>query len=306
MNWKQFYDDYLTFTKKDRIGLLFIISIIVFFLILPRFITQKTSINIKENPLLLAAIDTLQYRNSIEVDDTEKSDLPYISKSRHNHFTKAKPFYFDPNTATAEDWKRLGLEDRTIKTILNFRSKGGRFYRNEDLKKIWGLPKGFYEHVADYISIVSIDTKQRAEQINNSYKKEKKTLIVHINDADTTAWMALPGIGIKLASRITNFREKLGGFYSIEQVGETYGVPDSTFQKIKKYLNSDGIIFRKININTATKDELKSHPYIKWNVANAIIEYRNQHGSYKSLFDLKNIVLIDDPLWNKITPYLSL
>ena len=63
---------------------------------------------------------------------------------------------------------------------------------------------------------------------------------------------------------------------------------------------------RKMNVNTATKDDLKGHPYIRWNLANAIVEYRNQHGAFKSLDELKNIVLVDEATFGKIVHYLSL
>ncbi|MBD0333717.1 MAG: helix-hairpin-helix domain-containing protein [Chitinophagaceae bacterium] len=51
---------------------------------------------------------------------------------------------------------------------------------------------------------------------------------------------------------------------------------------------------------------MKAHPYIKWNLANVIVEYRNQHGAFKSLDDLKNIAAIDETTFKKILPYLSL
>jgi competence ComEA-like helix-hairpin-helix protein len=124
--------------------------------------------------------------------------------------------------------------------------------------------------------------------------------------ADTSAFIALPGIGSKLAARIVNFREKLGGFHSVEQIKETYGLPDSTYEKAKNYLQSSTASIKKFNINSATKEELKVHPYIKWQLANAIVEYRNQHGAYKNLTDLKNIMLIDEATFDKILPYLTL
>ena len=103
--------------------------------------------------------------------------------------------------------------------------------------------------------------------------------MVDVNTADTTAFVALPGIGSKLALRIVNFRDKLGGFYSVDQIAEIYGLPDSSFQRIKHLLKLDNPSIKKININTASKDEMKLHPYFKWNLANAIVEYRNQHGT---------------------------
>ena len=202
---------------------------------------------------------------------------------------------------------KLGLNKKTSRTIANYRSKGGKFYKPEDIQKIWGMPEGFYERVKDYIIIASDQnhyTQNNFEKTTYT-KPEKKIVTVNINEADTSAFIALPGIGSKLAARIVNFRDKLGGFYSVEQIGETYGLPDSTFQKIKGSFRLDGSI-KKLNINTATKDELKVHPYIKWNLANAIVEYRNQHGAFKSLEELKNIAVIDEATFKKIAHYLSL
>ena len=129
---------------------------------------------------------------------------------------------------------------------------------------------------------------------------------VEINSADTTAFIMLPGIGSKLALRIINFRDKLGGFYSVDQVGETYGLADSTFQKIRQYLTLKITDVKKININTATKDEMKTHPYLKWALANAIVEYRTQHGNYSSLEDIKKISLITNDVFEKLKNYLTL
>jgi competence ComEA-like helix-hairpin-helix protein len=135
--------------------------------------------------------------------------------------------------------------------------------------------------------------------------KTETSVINDINSADVNAFIALPGIGEKLAGRIINFRDKLGGFYAVEQVKETYGLPDSTFQMIRQYLKLNTGV-KKININTASKEDLKSHPYIRWNLANAIVEYRNQHGAFKTLEELKNIVVIDETTYKKTSPYLIL
>jgi competence ComEA-like helix-hairpin-helix protein len=148
--------------------------------------------------------------------------------------------------------------------------------------------------------------KPNHETKKEQFSKNQANNFIDVNSADTAAFIALPGIGSKLASRIINFRDKLGGFYSIDQIGEIYGLPDSTFQKIKPYLKLEKIELKKININTATKDEMKSHPYIKWALANAIVEYRNQHGNFSSLEDLKKISLITDELFNKLEHYLGL
>jgi competence ComEA-like helix-hairpin-helix protein len=137
-------------------------------------------------------------------------------------------------------------------------------------------------------------------------KKTFQPKVIDINTADTTAFISLPGIGSKLASRIANFREKLGGFYSIEQLGEVYGLQDSVFQKIRKYLRLNDPSVKKININIATVDELKAHPYIKYNIANAIIAYRNQHGPFSAVEDIKKIMVVTEELYSKMLPYFAI
>ena len=265
---------------------------------------ESNGVSIKEDPDLLTSIDTLNKQVvPYEKDDEEKQVTYQPEPSLRNSFTKEELFLFDPNLLPSEGWKRLGLNDHTIKTIVNYRNKGGRFYKAEDLKKIWGLPEGFYDYVAAHISINKHESK--GEKFLTTAKEERKTWKIDVNAADTSALIALPGIGSKLALRILNFRDKLGGFYSVEQIGETYGLSDSTFKKIKPFLHVSGEV-EKLNINSCTKDNLKIHPYIKWNLANAIVEYRNQHGSFKQLEDLKNITLVDEPTFNKIVHYLSL
>ena len=130
--------------------------------------------------------------------------------------------------------------------------------------------------------------------------------IIDVNNADTTAYIALPGIGSKLAQRIIVFREKLGGFYKIDQIAETFGLADSTFQKIKPRLTINYKTIKQFNINTATIDEMKLHPYLRYNIANAIVQYRTQHGNFNNIADVKNIMIIDELLFNKISPYITI
>ena len=115
----------------------------------------------------------------------------------------------------------------------------------------------------------------------------------------------MPGIGSKLAQRIINFRSKLGGFYKTEQVAETFGLPDSTFQKIKSRLSISSSTIKQLNINTATVDELKTHPYIRYNIANAIVQYRAQHGNFAAVADIKKIMTVTDEMYNKVAPYVT-
>ena len=303
MSVRKLIRDYLTFSRRDRIGIVVVLAMILLIYFLPiLFQAKEATIPIDTGSALSNAIDTLQ---SGQLPDEQVLERKNTFKNEKSDFIKRQLFDFDPNSLSPEGWKKLGLDNRTINTITRFCNKGGRFYKKEDLQKIWGLPDGFYEHVKDHIIIPSALHQYAEQKYPTTSKTERIIHQIDINSADSLEWMALPGIGNKLATRIIAFREKLGGFFSTEQISEIYGLKDSVFQNIRSYLKISGSV-KKININSITRDELKTHPYFKWNLANAIIEYRNQHGNFKSLEELKNISLVDEGTFKKIVNYLEL
>jgi competence protein ComEA len=320
MKWKEFVTDYFTFTRRDRIGIITIVILMLAIFFLPKFISNSSSKPVITDTAWVTSLKKLEQkependsRRFGQYNDDNSNNYQY-DRSNGNYYGKPKGelFYFDPNTLSTEGWQTLGLRDKTIHTIQNYLGKGGHFKKPEDLQRIYGLFPNEYQRIAPYIRIESspeianggfankpISENQPAKTYTSRYTA------VDVNSADTTAFIALPGIGSKLATRIVNFRDKLGGFYSVNQVGETFGLPDSTFQKIKQYLKLENTSIRKININTATLDELKSHPYIRWGLATPIIAYRNEHGLFGKVEDIKKVMAVTDEIYTKIAPYLT-
>lgn len=235
------------------------------------------------------------------------------------------PFPFDPNTLKAKGWQQLGIPDKVIRTILHYISKGGQFRKPEDIGKIYGMRPIDAKRLLPYVKIEAAGTNRPAwttrhepgkplpdstKIVNNASLafpavRKKRYTNLDVNSADTAAWSGFPGIGSKLALRIVNYREKLGGFHSPDQVGETWALPDSTFQKIRPWLLCTTPSLRKIRINEATVEELKQHPYLRWNLANAIVQYRQQHGAFRAAADLQGIILLTPLLITKIAPYIE-
>jgi len=311
MKWKEFLRDYFVFTRKERIGLLIVIIVIIGIWIFPKLSRPLAPQTIPPDTSWVHAAEKLMTLSDDSNDQPDTNDLAYIRPSSQLSFeSKGQLFDFDPNTLSAGGWKKLGIREKTISTIQNYLKKGGHFSEAEDLKKIYGVRPDDYVRLKPYIRITSTRAESPGDKQSESRKEtfttKPRLVVVDINTADTAAFIALPGIGSKLASRIVNFRDKLGGFYSADQIAETYGLPDSVFLKIKPFLKVEASIVRKFNINTATKEEMKSHPYLKWNLANAIVEYRNQHGAFSSLEDLKKISLITTDIFDKVKFYLAL
>jgi len=311
MSFKDFFKEYFHFSRRERIGVITLICLILMIWFSPRLFSLRTGSGVTATDTAwFAEIKKLEQKSG-ESDLQSEDDNPgnySFQKTENRYFNKGELFYFDPNTLSTENWLRLGIKERTVQTIQNYLSKGGYFYKPEDLQKIYGLKKDEYERLRPFIRIEQKAEVKRENNVNSQpaeFTRTPRFAIIDINTADTTAFISLPGIGSKLAARIINFREKLGGFYSIEQIGETYGLPDSTFQKIKQYLKLENIGLKKININTASVDELKAHPYIKFSIAKPIVAYRNQHGTFSKIEDIKKVMVVTDEVFRKIYPYLS-
>lgn len=126
-----------------------------------------------------------------------------------------------------------------------------------------------------------------------------------INRCDTTALIRLKGIGSKLAQRILKFRDGLGGFHSAAQFGEVYGLDSLALSEMRKYARVESPV-RKIPINSATAAELSQHSYFRnRKQVQTLIQYRNEHGPFRSLDALRDVKVLDEEQLKKIGPYLS-
>ncbi len=222
-------------------------------------------------------------------------------------------FPFDPNTVTKADLQRLGLPDKTINIMLNYRAKGATFRKKEDFARIYGLSPTQFERLEPYLRFPkkSESSQKKPRQVlaafendRNDDRSSKVIAPIDINTANLADWESLRGIGPAYANRIIKFRDKLGGFHDRSQLKETYGLPDSTFQAILPYLINSPVP-NKININTASLEALKAHPYIPWKKANGIVQYRQNHGKFDRIEDLQKIGSINPAFFEKIKPYLK-
>ncbi len=238
------------------------------------------------------------------------------SKKNKIHNIESKelnPFKFDPNAADSNVLSNIGLNTRTIRSILNYRSKGGIFKTKSDFSKIYSLSEEDFNTLKPFLELPdSLESKNYSKKDkdfkNKAADKKSKYRIIEINTATEEDFKSLPGIGPSFASRIVKYRNLLGGFIKKEQISEVYGFPDSTFLKIEFYLDCDKNRIKRININASLAEDLKSHPYLRWKHANAIVKYREKNGPFRSIEMLRTIQEFDDSegTFLKIRPYLSL
>lgn len=209
---------------------------------------------------------------------------------------------FDPNLIDEKKWQQFGLSYKQAIAIVNYVKKGGRFYKPEDLKKMYTISPEKYEALLPYV--VLSESKPFEKKTMPIYTK-KELVMVEINTADTLELDKIRGVGIAFAKRIIRYRERLGGFYSKEQLFEVFGIDTPKFDEIKDQIKIDVGAIRKLNINTVEFEDLKRYPYLSFKQMNAIIQYRKQHGPYKSIADLNKVLILRPETIEKMAPYLS-
>ncbi|WP_211323849.1 helix-hairpin-helix domain-containing protein [Sediminitomix flava] len=239
---------------------------------------------------------------------------------------KEKPveyFTFNPNKIGLEEWEKLGMPSYLSVRIENFKSKGGIFYKKEDLRKIYGLTDSTYQKLEQYISIPQRKKFQKKYAKKNFYVKDKKDSIqsdssqifvkfkkkeiknFDLNTGNQEDFKQIKGIGEKRAKSIINYRNKLGSFYAFNQLMEIEYFPEVLVDSLRKYCVIDKAQIKRIHINHISYMQLGRHPYLTWKEAKLIVNYREQHGAFLTDEDFKSLKYVNKKTIDRILPYLD-
>ncbi len=231
---------------------------------------------------------------------------PYINipYSRTRNPGRSQPIRrINMNLARKADWEQLpGIGSVLAERIMKYRKKYGPFLGPFDLASVYGIDSSLVNRLLPYLAIDSTLLDSLIAQHDTAAHKTEG--LIDLNLADTTQLKTLPGIGSVLARRIVRFREKLGGFYTIEQLREVYHLPHETYQKIYPRLTLTGRP-RTLSLNHSSWEKLASHPYISRSLADFIITRRNSK-PFTAVEQLRESFLVDGQLYAKLVPYITL
>lgn len=279
---------FLKYNKKERKGIVILSLLIVVTLFINWAIDTRRSaaqFNLKH---VLTSTPVANY-NSVHAEhilpkNAEEEILP-----------------FDPNSFIVADWVNVGFSEKQAAAIVSYINRFGKLRSKQDFKKIHVVSEKKYVALEKYLLL-----PDSVSAIPKPYTSVKNTVeVLDLNSADSLKLLALPLVGPVITHRLLLYKNKLGGYYSVSQIKEVYGISDSAFAVIEKRLMVNDRLINKININNCSAADLSAHPYISKKQAMILFNYRVQHGAYAGEPDVKSSKAFDDAELEKIIHYLK-
>ena len=298
---------WLTFSKGERVAIISILAVIIVLVLACLFRPTRKSLS----DASLHNLDSLLALRQAAIETQQKEQQSKVQEVNELH-----PFPFNPNTLTEDEWRQIGLTDRQIRNIVNYKAKGGKFYTKNDLGKLYTISEEDFAQLESFIVLPEISRgmgsknapkKQGNQPDEEKPKPEKKAIsVVDLNTVDSTTLVELPQIGSYMAMRIIEFRDKLGGFVDKEQLRDVKGMDENRFATIQSYINIGEVEIRKIDINRADFKTLVKHPYLNYEQVKRIFNQREKRGMIKNWEQLQSLIKDDgevNPLLERYVRY---
>ena len=287
----EFLRRWFAFSKGERIAIVTILALILVLILACLFRPSRKSLS----DASLHDLDSLLAlrQAAIELQQQQQAEKP-------QEVTELHPFPFNPNTITEEEWLQMGLTDRQVRSIMNYKAKGGRFYSKSDVEKLYAISEEEYAQLEPFIVLPEVARgntakptakKHESQAFDDKPKPEKKAIpVVDLNTVDSTTLVELPRMGGYMASRIIAFREKLGGFVEVEQLLDVKGLDSTRFAAMRPYLLIGDTETRRIDVNRADFKTLVGHPYLSYEQVKRIFRQRETRGMIKNWVQLEALL----------------
>ncbi len=280
------------FKKHERSGIFFLLLIIV--------VLQGIYFYIKASPF--------ESQSQLALNTLEQSRLDSIKKQVLNE-NPSKIFPFNPNYITDFKGYTLGISPTELNRLFAFRKQGNFVNSPEEFQRVTQISDSLLQVLAPYFTFPKWTQKRnhQTKKENADGIRENSTTIRDLNGVTAVELKEIRGIGDKLSARIIKFRDRLGGFLVNDQLYDVYGLEPEVVQRaLKKFKVLQPPKVEKINVNSATAEEISRLVYINRKVAEEIVTLRNEKGEIQSFEELFNIIGFPINKIDRIKLYLSL
>ena len=222
---------------------------------------------------------------------------------------------FDPNTVDSITLIGMGIKPWKVKNFLHYRAAGKVFHSVADLGDTYGWTAEDVQRLSPYVSVGTVYRKRKEApryEERRTYREEKPKHVetrkfqaltkVDVNEADTAMLRRIPGIGEKISVAIVRYRERLGGFHSVEQLKEISIVSP---ELLEWFTVSSSSTVQKIHLNKASFQALNSHPYISYEQTKSLQQYIRLYGDVKDEATLLSTGIFTQEELERLRPYIA-
>ena len=272
---------YFKFTKEQRTSIFFLFLIIVVLQLVYFFIDFSTVS--KEYPEKQKWLSLQTEMDSLKMDS--KNSQPKI-------------YLFNPNFITDYKGYKLGMSIQEIDRLLAFRRENKYVNSPEEFQNVTKVSDSLLNLMAPYFKFPDwVNNKKENSKYkeyeayqNEAFAKKEKIIIIDINQATKEDLVKIYGIGEAISVRILKQKETLGGFVSMEQMQDIWGLSPEVIENLITHFKVLAVPrFKKIEVNNASLKELSQFFYFRYTLAKEIVTYRSMNGNIKNIEDLTKI-----------------
>lgn len=277
------FKKFLLFNKEQRIGLALLVFIIVLLQAVYFFVSfssvKNEEITEEEKQWLAMQVEIDSLKNTVKKEEGYKM------------------YPFNPNFITDFKGYKLGMSVTEIDRLLEFRKTGKFVNSAKEFQTVTKVSNVLLAKISPYFKFP--DWVNNKNKTQNSYNKEdfnsfekKITKIIQqdINSATKEDLVKIYGIGDGISERILKFKESLGGFVSMEQMNDVWGLSPEVIAELNKHFKIASLpAIPKVDVNNASTKELSKFPYFRFTLSREIVTYRSMNGGIKSIEDLTKI-----------------
>jgi DNA uptake protein ComE-like DNA-binding protein len=266
---------FFNFTREQRTGIFALFVIIILLQMIYFF--ADVSFETKEYPDKQKWLSIQSKVDSMKVDKNRK--LP-------------KMYLFNPNFITDYKGYKLGMSVKEIDRLLAFRKQNKYVNSPKEFQNVTKISDSLLNVMAPYFKFPDWvnNKKEFKEYSNQAFAKKEKIVLIDINQASKEDLIKIYGIGEAISLRILKQKESLGGFVSMEQMKDVWGLSPEVIENLNTHFKVSVLPnFKKIDINNASLKELSQFYYFRYALAKEIVTYRSMRGNINNIEDLTKI-----------------
>ena len=275
MNDFNLVKDFYKFSRDQRIGLVVLFGIII--------VLQFAYFFIDFNPV----------KNEYPAKQKWLSLQMEVDAEKNRRLKETpKMFAFNPNFISDYKGYKLGMSVQEIDRLLAFRKENKYVNSAKEFQSVTKVSDSLLKAIVPFFKFPDWvnrkkDFKEYKYVQNSAFAKKDKIVLIDINQATQEDLININGVGEVISLRILTQKEKLGGFVSMEQLKDVWGLSPEVILNLNTHFTVSKLPnLGKIDVNTASLKELSQFFYFKYDLARQIVKYRSMNGDFKNIEDL--------------------